>query len=155
MNAVVLLEWKFSPPDYFETPIDISRHDYAMTIADGKVEVKVESAIYDANPSMSQVLQGALNDRFLGVQLLTHRAYELSNSMMTRVRSDGRRDIFVELEPGRLVISGGAVDFRVTDKDENIISDSKQDRIEKKKSLSELVATYRTTDGLLASLLRS
>jgi len=73
MSVVVVLEWKFTPSDYFEEAIEILRHDYAMTIADGKVEAKIESAIYDANPSIRQLLQGSLNDRFLGVQLLTHR----------------------------------------------------------------------------------
>jgi len=122
MSAVVLLEWKFSPSDYFEEAIEISRHDYTMTIADGKVEAKIESAIYDTNPSIRKVLQDSLNDRFLGVQLLTHRPYELSGSTMTRVHQNGRRDIFIELESACFVMSGGSVDFRVTDKDGNIIS---------------------------------
>ncbi len=155
MNAVVVLEWNFSPPDYFEEALEISRQDYTMTIADGKVQAKIDSAIYEANLSMRQALHDALNDRFLGVQLLTHRAYELSSSTMTRVHPDGHRDIFMEAEPGRIVISGNAVDFQVIDKDGNVISDSKRDRIEKKKSLAELVTTHRATDGLLASLLRS
>jgi hypothetical protein len=155
MNALVVLEWRFSPRDYFEEAIQISRQDYTMTIADGQVQAKIDSAIYEANPDMRQGLHDALNDRFLGVQLLTHRAYELSPSAMTRVHPDGRRDIFIEAEPGRIVISGGTVDFQVTDKDGNVISDSKRDRIEKKKSLAELVTSHRATDALLASLLRS
>lgn len=155
MNEVVILEWKFTPPDYFEETIDILRHDYAMTIADGKVEAKIESAIYDANPSIRQVLQGSLNDRLLSAQLLTHRPYELSSSTTTRVHPDGRRDISIELESGSYVMSGGSVDFRITDKDGNIIADSKRDRIERKKSLAELVSTHRASDGLLAAMLRS
>jgi hypothetical protein len=155
MNEVMVLEWNFSPPEYFEEALEISREDYTMTIADGKVQAKIDSAIYEANPSMRRALHDALNDRFLGVQLLTHRAYELSSSTMTRVHPDGHRDIFMEAEPARIVISGNAVDFQVIDKDGNVISDSKRDRIEKKKSLAELVTTHRATDGLLASLLRS
>ena len=155
MNAVVVLEWKFSPPDYFEEAIEISRQDYSMTIADGKVQAKIDSAIYEANPSMRRALHDALNDRFLSVQLLTHRAHELFSSTMTRVHPDGHRDIFMETEPGRYAISGNAVDFQVIDKDGNVISDSKRDRIEKKKSLAELVTTHSAADGLLASLLRS
>ena len=31
------------------------RYDYAMIIADGKVEAKIELAIYDANPAMRQL----------------------------------------------------------------------------------------------------
>lgn len=155
MNAVVVLEWNFSPPDYFEEPIEISRQNYTMTIADGKVHAKIDFAIYEANPSMRRSLHDALNDRFLGVQLLTHRAYELSSPTMTRVHPDGHSDIFMEAEPGHIVIAGIAADFQVLDKDGNVISDSKRERIEKKKSLAELVTNHRATDALLASLLPS
>jgi hypothetical protein len=155
MNAVIVLEWKFSPCDYFEEVIEISRQDYSMTIADGQVHAKIASAIYEANPGMLHGLHDALNDRFLGVQLLTHRAYELSRSTMTRLHPDGHRDYFMECEPARIVISVGSADFRVTDKDGNVIRDSKRERIEKKKKMAELVASHHATDVLLPSLLRS
>jgi hypothetical protein len=155
MNLVVVLEWNFLPPDYFEEPIEISRHDYTMIIADGNVKAKIDSPVYEADPSMRQRLHDALNDRFLGGQLLSHRAYQLSKPTMTRLHPDGRKDFFIEPEPGRYKISGSPVDFRVTDRHGNVISDSREDRIERKKSLAELVARYRSTDRPLASLLRS
>ena len=155
MSVVVLLEWTFTPSDYFEEAIEILRYDYAMIIADGKVGAKIKPAIYDANPAIRQLLQDSLNARFLGVQLLTHRPYELSRSTITRVHPDGRRDISIELESGYLVMSGGSVDFRITGKNGNIIVDSKRDRIERKKSLAELVSAHQASDGLLTSLLRS
>lgn len=155
MNAVVLLEWKFSPPDYFEEPIEISRQDYTMTIADGQVQAKIDSAIFEANPDMRQRLHDALNDRFLGVQLLTYRAYDLSRSTKTRVHPDGRKDTFLEFEPARIVFSAGTVDIQTTDKEGNVIADSKRDRIEKKKNFAELISIYRPGDLLLASLLKS
>ena len=155
MNVVVLLDWRFSPSDYFEVSIEISRRDYTMTIADGQAQAKIDSATYEADSSMRQRLEEALNDRFLGVQLLTHRAYDLSRSTMTRVHPDGHRDIFVEPEPARLVLSAWPVDIQVTDKDGNVIADSKRDRIKKGKSLAELVNAHHATDSLVASLLKS
>lgn len=155
MDAVIMLGWTFSPPDYFEEPIEISRQDYEMRIADGQVHAKIDSAIYEAKPGMRADLHDALNDRFLGVQLLTHRAYELSLPNVIRVHPDGRRDIFAEIEPINIKISVGALDFQLTDKDGNVIADSKQERIEKKKSLAGLIAAHRSKDAVLASLLRS
>jgi hypothetical protein len=151
----MMLDWTFSPPDYFEEPIEISRQDYTMTIADGQVHAKIDSTIYEAKPEMRAELHDALNDRFLGVQLLTHRAYELSRPNVTRVHPDGRRDVFAEIEPMSIRVSMGAVDFRRTDKDGNVIADSKQERIDKKKSLAELIAAHRAKDTLLDSLLCS
>jgi hypothetical protein len=104
---------------------------------------------------MRQALHDAVNGRFLGVQLLTHKAYNLSRSTMTRLHPDGRRDISVEAEPSHVVVSGFAPDIRVIDKDGNVVHDSKRDRIEKKKSIAEWVGTYLTADGLLTSMLES
>ena len=70
------------------------RHDYTMIIADGKVQAKIDCSVYEADPSIRQRLHDALNDRFLGVQLLSHHAYQLSKPTMTRVHPDGRRDFF-------------------------------------------------------------
>ena len=152
MNAVVVLEWAFKPPDYFEE--EISRQGFTMTIADGRVQAKIESATYEANPNMRQGLHDDLNIMFLTEQLLTHRAFELSSSKMTRVHPDGRRDIFMDAEPGHYLICGMTVDFEVIDKDGNVISDSKRDRIEKKRRLRELVSRHYATDSTLASLLQ-
>ena len=155
MDAVIMLNWTFSPPDYFEEPIEISRQDYAMMIADGQVHAKIDSAIYEAKPEMRAELHDALNDRFLGAQLHTHRAYELSRPNVTRVHPDGRRDYFMEPETARLALSGSTADFRVTGQNGNVIADLKRDRIEKKKNLAELIAAHRAKDTLLASLLQS
>jgi len=155
LDAIMTLDWTFSPPDYFEEPVEISRQDYTMTIANGQVHAKIDPAIYEAKPGMRAELHDALNDRFLGVQLLTHRAYELSRPNVARVHPSGRRDIFVEVEPISIKVSMGAIDFRLTDKDGNVIADSKQERIEKKKNLAELIVSHRTKDVVLAALLVS
>lgn len=155
MNSVVIFEWKFTPPDYFEEPIEVSEHGYTMTIADGKAQAKLDSEVYEADPSIRQRMHNDLKDRCLAGQLVTHRAYELSNSTMTRVHPDGREDFFLDLEPGIYSFTGHAPDIRVTDRDGNIVSDTKRDRIEKKKTLAELVTKHHSRDALLASLIRS
>ena len=155
MDAVITLNWTFSPPDYFEEPIEISRQDYAMTIADGQVHAKINSSIFEAKPEMRTELHDALNDRFLGVQLHSYRPYELSRSTMTRLHPDGREDYFMEPETGSLTVSGSTADFQVAGQNGNVIADSKRDRIDKKKNLAELIAAHRAKDTLLASLLES
>ena len=156
MNEVmVILDWQFSPPDYFEESISISRNDYAMVIEDGKVEARITATNFDANAHMRNTLHEALNDRFLGVQLLSHRPYELSKPRVIKLHPDGHKDYFIELEGAQMTLTGGTVDFRVTDKHGNVISDSKRARIEKKKSLAELVSAYRSSDLVLSALLNS
>jgi hypothetical protein len=153
MKTVVLLEWTFSPVDYFEELIRIDRGDYVMAIADGKVEARIDASLFDKDPSLRQNHHAALNDRFLGVQLLTHHPYTLSNSAMTRLHPDGRRELFVEA--AILAFAEMRVDVQVLDEDGSVVSDSRQERIDAKRNLSELVATHRVRDTFLGSLLHS
>jgi hypothetical protein len=152
--STVILEWTFSPANYFEEPIEIHRDDYVMTIADGKAEARVATDVFDRDPSIRQLLHNGLNDRLLGAQLLMHQAYSLSKSSMVRVDDEGRRHIFLEVS----VVCGSSVgspDLLITDKHGNVVLDTRKDRIEKKKSLFELIEKHRAKDALLDAMLRS
>jgi hypothetical protein len=152
----MLLAWTFSPPDYFEEPIEISRNGCTIRIAYGKAEAKLDSALYDTDPSIGQRLHDDLNSKFLGTQLLTHQAYELSGLTRTLVHPDGHKDVFVEFKGVRAtVVTGTPPDVLVTDENGNVVLDSRRDRIERKRSLGELVAKHRSTDALLKALLES
>ena len=155
LEDVVVLEWKFSPSDYFEEPIHITRDDYVMSIHNGTAEARIRPLTYDKDQSMRDRLHAALNDRFLGVQLFSHKAYELSKSSMYLLHPDGRRDITVFPEPLVVRVSLGEPDIIVKDKDGNIISDSRQERIQKKQELAELAEKYRQKDPFFASMLQS
>jgi hypothetical protein len=155
MGLLVVLEWIFSPPNYFEDPIQVTRDKYVMTIANGKVEAGIDASVFDRDPFLRQSLDAALNDRFLGVQLLTHQPYQLSESTITRLHPDGRKDRFIELEAEQLKLSGEILDRQVMDKDGNVLMDTRRERIERKETLAELVEKYRAKDAVVASLLRS
>lgn len=150
-----MLTWTYTPQDYFEEAIEVSHRDYTITIADGQVRARVDSAIFEADQDIRQQLHDNLNDRLLGVQLVTHRSYQLSGSAMTRVHSDGRRDIFIEPECARIEVSSETLDILVTDKNGNVIADTKRDRVKSGKMLGDLISAYRPKDLLLASLLQS
>jgi hypothetical protein len=155
MEDIVVLEWKFSPPDYFEEPIHIKRDDYVMTISNGTVEARIRPELYDKDQSIRDRLHSSLNDRFLGVQLFSHKPYELSKASMYRLHRDGRKDITIFPEPILITVSMGEPDIIVKDKDGNVISDSRQERIQKKQELAELAEKYRQKDPFLASILHS
>lgn len=152
---IVILEWTFSPSDYFEDLIQIKRDDYEMVIDRGKIEAKIKPDVYEKNANMREDLQRALNDRLLGVQLLTHKSYELSKGSMYRLHPDGRKDVTLFVESCEIVTLVGAVDLIIRDKNGNVVSDSKKDRIKRKKELAELVEKYRKKDVTLSSILKS
>lgn len=155
MSVVVILEWTYTPAGYFEEPIRVVRDHYVMTMDNGKAEARINAVVFDQRPSLREELHHALNDRFLGAQLISHHTYTLSKPTMVRLHPDGRRDIFIQLESAQIKLSAGSVDVRITDQEGNVVSDTRQERIERKKTIADLVETYRAKDFLLASLLRS
>ena len=54
-----------------------------------------------------------------------------------------------------LTLSGGRVDITVTDASGKVVRDTKQERIEKKRELAELVAKYSSGEKVLNSMLKS
>lgn len=150
-----MLEWTFSPSDYFEEMIVIKYDSYTMTINNGKVEAWIDPAVYDQEHKIRDELHDALNDRFLGVQLLTHKPYKLSKASMYRLHPDGRKHHTVFPDPLVINVSVGTPDIVVKDKDGKIVSDSRHDRVEKKKELANLAEKYRSKDQVVASILTS
>jgi hypothetical protein len=154
MNKIVVLEWAFTPPDYFEQAIEVRRDDYVLRIENGKAEARVKPSAYDADPNYRLALHEGLNDRFLAVQVLTHRAYDLSKPSMYRLHPDGRRDVTLFVDSAHIKITGD-LDLFVKDKDGNVIADTRRDRIDRKKYFAYLVEKFRATDRVLEGLLNS
>lgn len=151
----VLLEWTYSPRDFFESPIEIARADYTVDIASGSISARLPASAFDADQRIKQQLHDSLFDRMRGIQLLTRKPFQLSKPRLTRIEPDGRRHIFFELEGAVLTLSGGRVDITVTDASGKVVRDTKQERIEKKRELAELVAKYSSGEKVLNSMLKS
>jgi hypothetical protein len=155
MEDIVILEWAFSPPNYFEEPIHIIREQYDMIIDNGNVEAKIKPEVYNNDSEMRDKLHNSLNDRFLGTQLVSHEYYNLSDSTMYLLHPDGRKDITIIGKGGICISGSGQCDIILKDEKGNIIKDSKRERIDKKKQLSDLTEKYCVKDPLVKSLLNS
>ena len=153
MDDIVVLEWTFSPPEYFEEVITVECESYTFIIDNGKVEARIDPAAYDKEHKMRNKLHDELNDRFMGVQLLAYEPYSLSKASMYLLHANGQRDITIFPDSIVMKISVDTIDTVYKDKDGNIVSDSRRDRIEKKKKLAELVAKHRSKDKTLESIL--
>ena len=155
MSTTAILEWKFSPPTYFEEPLEFCRDGCKVTIADGRVEACLDACILDKYPSIPEQLRNAVDSRFLGAQLTNQEPYNLSpNPTITRLEPDGRRTVSVQLTGRAMIVVANSVDIRILDKDGKVVSDSRQERIEKRNRLAEL-AERHDKDPLLRRLLRS
>jgi len=155
MNAIYMLEWTYAPQDYFEESIRIVRDQYEMIIESGKVETKVNVEYYEGNPETRNQLHEALNDRFLGIQLLTHKPYELSKPTVCKIHPDGHKDFFLSIDSGIILHRADNVDLVVRDKDGNIVGDMRRERIERKVTIAELAEKYRVNNPVVNAILNS
>ena len=157
MNAKYIIEWTFTPDDYFEEPQQIKGDYYVMSIENGKVkaEVEVEEENHLDGYQICNDLHQSLNNRFLGVQIMTHENYELSTPSLVKLLPDGRKNYYLKAKPIHLFIKGTNVDFQHRDKNGNIVADTRRARIEKKKRNAERVARYKAFDTVLETLVNS
>lgn len=155
-NYTIVLEWTFSPSDYFEELISIKCDTYEMSIDNGKVEARIDSIHYD-DKTMRNVLHQELNNRFSGAQLLEHRAYEISAPSMRLLYFDGRTVpiTIISCKIGSMTTTGLRADIITMDSQGNIITSSRNDRITRKRRLSEWAALYGANDKVAALLLKS
>ena len=154
MQDSMILEWTYLPSDYFEETVSISRDNYKVIIQDGKVEAKLELLEYEHDPNIKDIIEDALNHRFRGIQLLTHREYQLSYAGRYRVHPDGHRDIFITVPTVKLKVSASLADIVITHKD-GTFYDSRKERIEKKANLANLAEKHGPRDSIARSLLKS
>jgi hypothetical protein len=155
MIQIVVLEWNYSPPDYFEQDIKIERVEYDLRIGNGKATARVMSSAYDASPNYRHSLHESLSNRFLAIQLLTHRVYNLSMPSMYRLHPDGRKDVTLIVESLFQKQTTSSIDLIVKDKNEKVISDTRQDRINSNLNFANLVEKHSKTDDVLRALLKS
>ncbi|TET88908.1 MAG: hypothetical protein E3J96_02200 [Sulfurovum sp.] len=155
MEDIVLLEWEFSPPDYFEEEFCIEHDHCQLVIKEGKVEARIDPSVYDQNHKMRNSLHEFLNNRFSSEELSSHKPYELSEASETRLHADGRKDVTIFGKASIISTSSLTVDIIICDKNGNILSDSKRDRIQKKQELAQLVGDFSSGDSVATSLMAS
>jgi hypothetical protein len=155
MADAFLLEWTFTPPDYFEERVEIARPDCSIVIDSGRAEARVPPEHYPDDHSFRNYLHEELNARFLAAQVLCHKPYTLSKPTLHRVHPDGRIDAWVFTEPATMTFTGGITDFITRDSAGNVVSDTRRERIDKRKDLAERAAAHATTDDTANAILRS
>src|SRR5688572_20648015 len=142
MGEVYLLEWAFSPADYFEEAVEFACDLCIIRVENGKAEARIPPDKYPADHSARNQLHAELDARFMGAQVLSHKPYTLTKPNLSRLHPDGRRDAWLFAEVAALVVSGSTVDFVLTGANGQVIRDSRRERIDAKINLSQLSAKY-------------
>jgi len=153
-DKIILFEWTYKPPDYFESETLIKQDGYEMTIKDGKAEARLQFVDRDGEYLIREELHESLKNRFLGVQLFTHKAFQLSQPSTFHLHPDGKRDVFIQVKAAVITVTSNKVDLLIKDESGNIVADTKQERIEQKNQFADLAEKYGK-DPLTIALLNS
>ncbi|PCJ25087.1 MAG: hypothetical protein COA96_08050 [SAR86 cluster bacterium] len=151
----VQLEWKYSPNSYLEESKSIPFAGGQLEIENGVAKTEVDSKLYYEEPSILDYLTKLIESELVAVQLETHNKFKLTKAGRTEIRADGSKNIFVEVEPMVLKLSMGTADIVIRDKNDNIVSDTRSDRIDKKNTVSALLVKHWESDSTLDRMLKS
>ncbi len=149
----VLLEWSYTPANFFEEPVVVSYEGVEIHIDGGRVTAKVEPKSYDAEHRKREELHEVVRGYFKAEQVMTHQAFTLEKPSVTRVHADGRRDSAAFVDCAKFALIGNPVDFCIT-KADGTVEDTKKERLERKRDFREVCERLRE-DSLLRRMLAS
>lgn len=155
MIEQIVVEWKFEPMDYFEKHFTISYNNFDIEIKSGNATLRIDPKYIDKIDVIIGELNQNLESRFLAVQVLTHQKFNLSKPFRYDLMKDGKRIKFFTSDTLNITSSTSSVDLIIHNKNGSVLSDTKLERIEKKKWFSELSAKYRVKDQTLNKMLKS
>lgn len=152
----VELKWIYSPDTYFEEPVIISFEGVDLEIKGGIAIAKITSELFQDNNQIQQELTQQIENRLYAVQLMTHQDFELSKPLRTDILENGKINYYLNLESGIFLVDSCMADLiQKKDKDGNIISDTKRDRLDKQNHIASLLDKHRDSDDILDQMLKS
>jgi hypothetical protein len=154
MEDSIEVHWSYTPTDYFEENIEIDRGNYKLVIDNGSIIAYLSGEIYDINPGIISMISNDIKALLMGVLVVSHKLYTLSNYTMHRRSNDGKDNITLSVASSVQAFIVGAVDLQVKNAKGEIIGDTKAERIKQKKRFGEL-ASKHNKDDIVQSILDS
>jgi len=155
MIEKMIVEWNYEPKDYFEDNFTIEYDNCVIEIMSGIAEGRILPIHIDIADEIIKKLNQDLESRFLAVQVMTHKKFNLSKPSRYDLMKDGSKNTYLQVEDIVCVAEVSPVDLIIHDKNGNVISDTKQERIDKKKWFAETSSKYRAKDQTLNQMLKS
>lgn len=154
MIEQIVVEWNYEPNDYFEDDFTIKYDNCDIKIQSGIATAIIAPIHIDKIDEMINKLNQDLESRFLAVQVMTHQKYKLGKPSRYDLKKDGKKNIYIQVDMVS-VSDISPIDIIISDAKGNVISDTKQERINKKKWFSETSAKFRIKDQTLNQMLKS
>lgn len=154
MKEKVLLEWNYTPKNYFEEHSTFDYNDYQIDINNGQVTTSMLADFFDSHPNIRQEAEKTVENIFLATQVLSHQPFNLSGSAMVRVHPDGRRNVTLNVQSLKLKLTVHPVDLIYTNAD-GVVHDTRAERIKTQKCLVSLAEKTARGDAVAKAILNS
>ncbi len=129
------MEWTYTPENFFEERVELTTDGTVFEIENGRVIARLPDTPATLADSTRHRLHAELTARFLAAQLLADVPFKLLSPSVARVHDDGRRDAFVHAVVS-IALRMNA-DTQVRDAAGNVISDSRRERINRRRRLAD------------------
>tara|TARA_B100001939_G_C16884756_1_gene592538 strand:- start:254 stop:1021 length:768 start_codon:yes stop_codon:yes gene_type:complete len=139
-DSKTILEWSYEPNSYFEVPTRFECFGGEVLIDNGLVKGTFASEHYGERDFRDAVHE-LVEARFLAQQVQSHKSYELSGASMYREHPDGSRDVTAFIDTLVMKASVHAPDIVITDREGNVVSDSKAERVKRREDFGCSVVT--------------
>jgi hypothetical protein len=153
-DTKIEIEWSYTPQNYFEESISPECEGCSIEIEDGHITARMSADLFDSRPGFRDSVTENLNHYFLGALPIRRQAFELHGGTINRIWRDGRRDITLEVHSAESICSSESVNLIVID-DAGIVHDTRRDRINATKNLSDLSVRHAATDRTVRKILQS
>jgi hypothetical protein len=151
----VQLEWDYSPATYLEETILLPFDGGVVEISKGKAKTLLEPTFFERNQNVGETIKQLIENWLYAIQILTYRNFELTGPARVDILDNGKKIHYLEINEAMTLTSSASADIVVKDKDGNIISDSKYERLKKQQWFAEAVTRYRGRDAILEQMLKS
>lgn len=122
------LEGSYTPPNYLEEPVAFERPDYSIKVGDGCIEVAFRDPDSPPSADRQAAVERDLHQVFTARLILTGQPWEMSELRLHRRYPDGRKDVWLSVSSGFVVLTGSPADFIHRDAEGNVIRDTRAER---------------------------
>lgn len=149
------IEWIYEPDNFFESPFITNTSEYDLTVSDGMAMLKFTVPQERVSPDREEFLTKELESIFQTRGLLIHRPYKLHGARVNQYSPDGIKHVHVLLGGEVIGLSGASADFVIRDRDGNVISDTKAERIEEETNIVKAITAKIPTSSALRAAIAS
>lgn len=130
-DPTTFLQWAFEPKDLFEEIFDVEILSGSVHIGRGVARGRFPPSVYERGREFRDEAHRALEPHFFGQAIIAGKRFVLNPAQLTREHPDGCSDETIFLETAQFTLSGSSAtaNFITRDRDGNIASDTRTERI--------------------------